>query len=183
MPHILPCLPATAPKKSQSVYEEFYRGMGFPRASNFILTQGHSAGVARGSWEAVKHILVEGELARWVKELMFVAISVDRHCMYCAAAHVACCRMLEVNPDWVAAAEQNNLDLISDRKLRAMIGFALKCARSPQTLSPADYSEMRSFGLKELEIVEIIGMAAFAVYANILADATAMQSDEMFEQL
>jgi AhpD family alkylhydroperoxidase len=69
---------------------------------------------------------------------MFVAISVERHCMYCAAAHVACCRMLEVNPDWVAAAEQNNLERISDPKLRTMIAFAVKCARSPQTLRPAD---------------------------------------------
>lgn len=62
---------------------------------------------------------------------------------------------------WVAAAEQNNLDLISDLKLRAM----------------------RAFGLENGEIMEIIGMAAFAVYANIIADATAMQNDEMFEQL
>src|SRR4051812_10671800 len=71
--HILPCIPPTASRKSQAVYEEFYRGMGFPRAPNFILTQGHSPNVARASWEAVKNILVEGEIARWVKELMFVA--------------------------------------------------------------------------------------------------------------
>jgi hypothetical protein len=36
-------------------------------------------------------------------------------------------------------------------------------------------------GLKQSEIVEIIGMSAFAVYANIIADATAMEPDEMFE--
>jgi uncharacterized peroxidase-related enzyme len=183
VPHILPCLPPTASTKSQAVYEEFYRGMGFPRAPNFILTQGHSENVARGSWEAVRNILVGGEIARWLKELMFVAISVERQCMYCAAAHVACCRMLDVNPDWVAAAEQNNLDLIGDLKLRAMVSFAVKCARNPQSLAPSDFSKMRSFGLKESEIVEIIGMAAFAVYANIIADATAMQADDMFEEL
>jgi len=31
--------------------------------------------------------------------------------------------------------------------------------------------------------MEIIDMAAFAVYANIIADATAMASDDMFEKL
>ena len=183
MPHIPPCLPASAPKESVAVYEEFYRGMQFPAPPNFIMTQGHAPNVARATWEAVRNILVEGAIPRWIKELMFVAISVDRQCMYCAAAHVACCRMLNVNPEWTQATAQNNLDAISDPKLRDMIKFALKCSRSPQGLSPLDFSALRSYGLQAAEIVEIIGMAAFAVYANIIADATGMQSDEMFDKL
>ena len=180
MAHISPCLPTTAPHESQVVYEEFYRGLGFPAAPNFILTQGHSPNVARGSWEAMRNILVEGTLARWIKELMIVAISVDRQCMYCAAVHAACCRMLDVNPEWKDAVEQNNLESINDPKLRAMLEFAVKCARSPQSLAPMEFSRLQSFGFGDLEIMEIIGMAAFAVYANIIADATAMQTDEMF---
>ena len=180
MPHISPCLPITASHESQVVYEEFQRGMGFSAAPNFILTQGHSANVARGSWEAMRNILVKGTLARWIKELMFVAISVDRQCMYCAAVQVACCRMLAVNPEWTDAVEQNNLESVTDPKLRAMLEFAVKCARSPQSLAPSEFSCLRSFGLGDPEIMEIIGMAAFAVYANIIADATAMQTDEMF---
>jgi hypothetical protein len=31
--------------------------------------------------------------------------------------------------------------------------------------------------------MEIIAMAAFAVYANIIADATAMEADEKFDAL
>jgi len=111
------------------VYEEFHRGMGFPEAPNFILTQGHAPNVARGSWEAVKNILAA----------------------------------------------------VPDPKLRHMIAFAVKCSRNPQSLSPEDYSVLRAHGLSESEILQVIGMAAFAVYANIMADATAMQNDEMFE--
>jgi uncharacterized peroxidase-related enzyme len=183
MPHISPLLPPDASAEAGIVYEEFYRGMGFPAAPNFILTQGHAPDVARGSWQAVKNILVGGEIARWIKELMFVAISVDRHCIYCSAAHVACCRMLNVNPEWTEAAAQGHVEAIADPKLRDMLLFALKAARNPQSLAPADYSSLRSYGLRQSEIMEIIGMAAFAVYANILVDATAMDSDTMFEQL
>jgi uncharacterized peroxidase-related enzyme len=183
MPHISPCLPPAASKEAVTVYDEFHVGMGFPSPPNFILTQGHAPNVARGSWEAVKHILVEGEVARWIKELMFVAISVERHCAYCSAAHAACCRMLDVNPEWTEAATHGNVEAIADPKLRDMILFALKAARSPQSLSPEDYSRLRSYGLRQSEIVEIIGMAAFAVYANIIADATAMDSDALFDQL
>src|SRR5688572_18633815 len=183
MPHISPLLPPEVSAEAAAVYEEFHLGMGFPSAPNFIMTQGHAPNVARGSWLAVKNILVEGQIARWIKELMFVAISVERHCMYCSAAHAACCRMLKVNPEWTEAATQGNVNAITDPKLRDMILFAQKAARSPQSLSPADYSGLRSYGLKQPEIMEIIGMAAFAVYANIIVDATAMDNDAMFEQL
>ena len=64
-----------------------------------------------------------------------------------------------------------------------MILFALKCSRNPQSLTWDDYEILRRHGLKQSEIVEIIGMAAFAVYANIIADATAMEPDKMFESI
>jgi AhpD family alkylhydroperoxidase len=142
--------------------------MGFPSPPNFILTQGHAPNVARGTWEAVRNVLLGGEIPRWIKELMFLAISVDRQCSYCAAAHAACCRMLHVNPEWTEAVR---------------LLFGLKAARSPQSLAPEDFSKLRSYGLRQAEIMELIGMAAFAVYANIIADATAMDGDPMFEQL
>jgi len=42
---------------------------------------------------------------------------------------------------------------------------------------------LRRHGLKRSEIVELIGMSAFAVYANIVADATAMEPDDMFDSV
>ena len=66
------------------------------------------------------------------------------------------------------------------RKLRALVLFALKCSRTPQSLTKEDYDRLREHGLKKSEIVEIIAMSAFAVYANIIADATAMDPDELF---
>ena len=80
------------------VYTEFYTQMRFASAPIFITTQGHSPTAARGTWDLVRGILVNGELARWIKEIMFVAISHDRSCRYCRAAHIACCRMLKVDP-------------------------------------------------------------------------------------
>lgn len=182
-PHIAPCGPEGAPPRSRVVYEEFHRGMGFPAPPNFILTQGHAPNVARGSWEAVRNILVDGEVLRWMKELIFVAISVDRNCAYCTAAHIACCRMLHVNPDWLVAVTRDRIHEVRDAKMRDVLRFAVKAARDPQKLAEADYAGLRAHGLSTGEIVEIIGMAAFAVYANIIADATAMRADAMFDEL
>ena len=144
------------------------------------MTQGHSRAVAQGTWDIVRNILVGGEIPRWMKEMLFVAISKDRQCQYCTAAHMACCRMLGVNLEMLDQLV-DDVGNLSDPKLRDMILFGLKCSRDPQGLSDQDYKSLRDHGLKQSEIVELIGMSALAVYANIMADATAMEPDKMFQ--
>jgi uncharacterized peroxidase-related enzyme len=179
MPHIPILKPAEASTEVKAVYEEFHRRMSFPSAPNFIMTQGHSPTVARGTWELVRNVLVMGEIPRWAKEMIFVAISKDRECRYCTAAHVACCRMLGVTPT-VLEDLVRDVNGLPDQKVREMILFALKCSRDPQSLTQRDYEQLRQHGLKQSEIMEVIAMSALAVYANIIADATAMDQDEMF---
>jgi uncharacterized peroxidase-related enzyme len=179
MPHIPPLLPDDAPDEVKDIYEDFSRKMRFPSPPNFIMTQGHSPTVAKGSWELVQNVLVTGTIARWIKEMLFAAISKDRICHYCAAAHIACCRMLGVKPALLDDLVRD-VNSISDPKLRDMILFGLKCSREPQKLSEADYEKLRQHQLGQPEILELIGMSAVAVYANILADATAMEADAMF---
>ena len=182
MPHI-PTLPSNeASIEARAVYDEFYRRMAFPAPPNFILTQGHAPQAARGTWELVRNVLVLGVLPRWLKEMMFVAISNDRDCRYCTAAHVACCRMLGVDPETLTDLVRD-VNAIADLKVRDIILFGIKCSRNPQSLEESDFESLRSHGYKQAEIVEIIAMSALAVYANIMADATEMDQDEMFSQL
>jgi uncharacterized peroxidase-related enzyme len=179
MPHISLLKPEHAPKDVSAVYEEFHRRMLFPSPPNFIMTQGHSLAATRGTWELVYNVLVGGTIPRWTKEMVFVAISQDRQCAYCEAAHIACCRMLGVNLETLEQLVKD-VNSMADFKTRTMILFALKCSRNPQSLATDDYDGLRDVGLKESEIVELIAMAGLAVYANIMADATRMEADEMF---
>src|SRR5579885_3772409 len=107
MPHVEPLCCEEASAEVTSVYEDFARRMSFPSAPNFILTQGHSPTVARGTWDVVRNVLVLGSIPRWIKEMMFVAISKDRNCRYCVAAHLACCRMLGVKPELLEGMVRN----------------------------------------------------------------------------
>jgi AhpD family alkylhydroperoxidase len=158
MPHLPTLEPSSAPKEVADVYHDFQRRMGFPAPPNFIKTQGHSLAAVQGTWGLVQNVLIGGLLPRTLKEMMFVAISRARACRYCEAAHLACCRMLGVDPK------------------------ALKCARDPQSLVDDDFERLRRHGLGHSEIMEAVSMAALAVYANTIADATGMPADEMFTQ-
>ena len=182
MPHIPPLSPNDAPQEVRNVYEDFSRRMRFPSAPNFIMTQGHSLSVVQGTWGVVRNVLVAGKIDRWIKELVFAAISKDRNCKYCTAAHIACCRVLKVDPPIIDAV-LGDIRSINNPRLREIILFALKCSKDPQKLSATDFAQLREQGLGQPEIMELIAMSALAVYANIIADATGMESDAMFDTI
>ena len=69
---------------------------------------------------------------------------------------------------------------IPDPVLRDMVRFSLKCVRDPQSLETADYELLTRHGLNHSHLVAMSGLA---VYANIMADATAMEPDKMFASL
>jgi uncharacterized peroxidase-related enzyme len=156
--------------------------MTFPVAPNFILTQGHSLTAASGTWGLVRNVLVQGKIPRWMKEMVFVAISKDRGCQYCAAAHIACCRMLGVKVEHLDALLRG-AETLSNPRLREMVRFALKCSREPRRITRDDHAMLRQHGMDEAEIIELIAMSGLAVYANIMADATAMEADAMFAEI
>lgn len=182
MPNIQIVEPQDAAPEVRELYLDFQRRMGFPAPPNFIKVQGHSLAAAKGSWGLVQNTLVGGALPRTLKEMVFTAISADRQCRYCEAAHLACCRMLGVDEEALAKLA-DDVDAIDPPKARAIIKFGVKCARDPQGLGPEDFASLREQGVRESEIVELISMSALAVYANIVADATAVDNDEMFGQL
>jgi AhpD family alkylhydroperoxidase len=130
----------------------------------------------------VRNVLLNGEIARWKKEVIFVAISKDRGCHYCEAAHIACCLMLGIVPGMIEQMVRD-VTAIPDPVLRDMVRFSLKCARDPRSLEKADYELLTGHGLSQSELVELVAMSGLAVYANIMADATAMEPDKMFASL
>ena len=78
--------------------------------------------------------------------------------------------------DSASGTSASSMALVCTRVVR-------KCARDPQSLTPADYKTLFSHGYTQSQVVEIVSMSALAVYANIMADATAMENDEMFDRV
>jgi uncharacterized peroxidase-related enzyme len=126
-------------------------------------------------------VLVRGSLPRTLKEMMFVAVLRDRNCRYCEAAHLACCRMIGVDPATMNALV-SDVDTVTPPNTRDLLKFAVKCARDPQAIGDADLATLRAHGLTQAEIVEAIAMSALAVYANTIADAVGVDADGMFER-
>jgi uncharacterized peroxidase-related enzyme len=117
-----------------------------------------------------------------LKEMLFVAISAARNCQYCTTAHLAFCALLGVDTATLALLD-TNLDAIEPQRTREVIRFAVHCATDPGGLTPADYEVLRRQGITDAEIVEIVAMAAFSVYATIVADALQVDIDTGFHTI
>jgi len=118
--------------------------MGFPTVPNFITTQGHSIAAARGTWGPAESVLVGGILPRTLKEMMFVAISRDRACRYCEAAHLACCGMLGIEPGDLEALVADVTELHPPKVASASTAWqsrrswsSSRWRRSPSTQTPS----------------------------------------------
>ncbi|WP_372719560.1 carboxymuconolactone decarboxylase family protein [Novipirellula sp.] len=173
---------ADAPKEVEQIYRDFQLGMGFPGVPNFIRVQGTSPRMLAGTWGLVKNILLEGNLPRSTKELIFVAIAVDRECNYCRDAHTACCRILGVEDRTIRAVMEGLSEELPDR-IRNILQFAVKCAAGPHELQDEDFASLRQHGLDSEQILEVIATASMAVYAIIIADATMLDTDAMFASI
>ena len=168
-----------ASPETAEVMADFRQTMGFPAAPNFVKTLAAGLPVIKGTWGVMQNVLVEGILPRTLKEMVFLAISEDRDCRYCQAAHAACCRMLGVDESEIRAFV-SDLNNVKPKRRQDIIRFAVKCARAPQQLTDAEFEQLRDHQLCDAEILELIATSALAVYVDTIVDATQVEVDPMF---
>lgn len=114
------------------------------------------------------------------KQLIVVATSAANNCLYCVIAHGAVARIRakdaliadQVAIDWRKAD-------LSDRQ-RAMLGFAVKLARTPELVTAADLEELRGQGFSDEDIWDIGGITAFYALSNRMAHLLDMRPNEEF---
>lgn len=182
MPSSALTIPDTFSEETETVFGEFRRGMGFPMTPNFMKVQEHSPAAAKGTWGLLQGVLLSGSLPRALKDMLIAAVSHDRKCLYCEAAHLACCRSLGIDAATLQALVED-VESLTPEKVRDIILFALKCARDPQSMTPQDHASLRDHGLGDEEIMELIAVTGLAVYLNIIADASGVVPDDMFFQI
>jgi uncharacterized peroxidase-related enzyme len=164
------------------VFAEFLRTKGTAFVPNFFKTLAHAPAALEGTWNVNRDVGNRGLLPTALKEMVFVAISAARNCQYCTTAHLAFCALLGVDAATLSLVD-TNIDAIEPQRTREVLRFAVHCATNPGSLTPADYEVLRSHGITEAELVELVAMAAFSVYATIVADVLKVDIDTGFHAI
>ena len=164
------------------VFAEFRRTKATAFVPNCFQTLAHAPAAMEGTWNVYRDVGNRGLLPTALKEMVFVAISAARHCQYGTTAHLACCALLGVDAVTLALLD-TNIDAIEPPRTREVIRFAVHCATDPGSVPPADYEGLRSQGMTDAELVALVAMAAFSVYATIVADALKVDIDTGFHAI
>jgi uncharacterized peroxidase-related enzyme len=178
----LPLVDENGSDEVKKVFSEFRQDNSTSFVPNFFKTLANSPTAVRGTWDVYRQVGNRGIVPTALKEMIFVAISNARSCKYCESAHLAFCKVLGVDSETMAALV-HNLDAVRPVRFKDILKFSVKCALNPQSLSEGDYVGLRSHGLSSEEIVEIIAMCAFSMYATTFADATRIAIDDEFTDL
>jgi uncharacterized peroxidase-related enzyme len=125
-------------------------------------------------------MLRDSGLTKAEREMIVVATSGMNHCQYCVVAHGAILRIYAKNPQVAdqVAIDHRKADITPRQK--AMLDFAVKLARTPETVTPADQEALRQHGFSAEDIWDIGGITAFFALSNRMAHLTEMRANDEF---
>jgi uncharacterized peroxidase-related enzyme len=117
------------------------------------------------------------------REMIAVAVSMANGCLYCLVAHGAALREALGDP---IVADRITLDYKRaglDSKMEAVLDFASKLTRTPLDCLQADLEHLKSFGLRQQEVWDVIEIAAMYNFTNRMASATGMIPNREYHAL
>jgi uncharacterized peroxidase-related enzyme len=125
-------------------------------------------------------MLKQSGLSKAEKEMIVVATSGLSHCPYCVIAHGAILRIYAKNPQIAdqVAIHHRRADLTPRQK--AMLDFACKLSRTPESMSDADHEILRGHGFSAEDIWDVGGITAFFALSNRMAHLIDMRPNDEF---
>jgi uncharacterized peroxidase-related enzyme len=107
-------------------------------------------------------------LSRAERELGAVGASVVNHCVYCAAVHANRFIALAKQPEVIDAIFRDGEAVKLAARQQAIFDFAAKLSHAPSRADAQDIAALKSVGMNELEIFDLILSIGIFGWANRL---------------
>lgn len=120
-------------------------------------------------------MLAPSGLSKLEREMIAVVVSSENKCFYCLTAHGAAVRQLSGNPAMGEALVMNYRAGNFDKRIRAMLDFAVKMTVKSESIEEKDREKLRKNGFTDKDIWDIAAVAAFFNMSNRMASAVDMR--------
>jgi alkylhydroperoxidase domain protein len=107
-------------------------------------------------------------LPRAERELSAAATSRDNGCIYCASVHARFSAQFSKRQDDVQRLLDEGVGVDIDPRWNAVIAASVALTATPSQFGSGEIERLRSAGLDDLEIIDVINGAAFFNWANRL---------------
>jgi uncharacterized peroxidase-related enzyme len=110
-------------------------------------------------------------LSKADRELIAVATSAANRCTYCVVAHGAILRIRDKDPQIADLVATDWRKAPLDDRRRVLLDYAVRLARSPEDVGPADAEPLRAAGFSDDDIWDVAAIVGFFALSNRLAHA------------
>jgi uncharacterized peroxidase-related enzyme len=113
-------------------------------------------------------------------ELVTLAAARELRSTYCSVAHGAILANRFLRVDEVTQLAKGGVPDALDEGERAVVAFAAKAARGPADITAEDVDSMRSHGLDDAEILDVVLATAARCFFSTVLEATGTQADAVY---
>jgi uncharacterized peroxidase-related enzyme len=167
---------AIAPEASQPALEKIQKTLGF--IPNLMAVLANNPAVLQG-YVALDAAFEKGSFTPRERQIILLAVSVENHCNYCAAAHSTIARGVLQTPAEVVAAVRDNTP-VPDAKLNALVTLARELVRERGYAKDKTIQKFLAAGYKKDQVMELLLGIALKTISNCVDHISPIPLDPAF---
>ncbi|MGB7623196.1 MAG: peroxidase-related enzyme [Terriglobia bacterium] len=168
------CEQATGRLKEEFEAASHRAGRGF----NIVSAQSLNSDALHASLNLYKAIMQgPSSLSRLDREMIAVVVSKTMGCVYWVEAHGEDLRELTHDDRLVRLIKMDYRMLLLEDRVRTMLDFAVQVTRDVHSINRPRIEELRSSGLSDEDILNVVQVAGFMSYYTRLADALGVEPE------
>lgn len=163
----------------QVIYDEIKAELGFGIVPNLFKSMAIRPSFLEIQWRHFQTTVLQGLLPRTLKEMIGVAISQANGSQYALRVHLHSLSALGISEEVLHLLVTDCANCPLPERQKQAILFGLRVATQPQCVNDADYTRLRSLGLSDTEIFEIVATANLFLGINQYTDAIQLEIDPL----
>ncbi|SNQ59457.1 peroxidase-related enzyme [Candidatus Methanoperedens nitratireducens] len=175
MTRIKPIEKEEASDEVRAIYEDIEAAFGM--VPNLFKTYAHFPALLRVNWEKTKTLMMGGEIPRELKESIAVVVSAANVCNYCVAAHSMALMMMGFPKEKIDTLTKNIERSELSQRDQKILQYAKKATLTPHKITDRETEELKSAGLTDSQLVEMLGVMELFTGYNKFLDALAVEID------
>lgn len=162
----------------EEIYDDVRRTLQLPSVPNAVKVLSAAPSILSSYWAMYKILTARVTLPPSLVSMIHFSIASSNDCTYCASWNELSCRTFGID-EATLEAMAHDLPNLDPARVRAIIQFSLKMVHAPKAIEADDFESLRSQGLTEEEIMEIIMVASIGQLHDILADTLKLDVDSV----
>ncbi len=175
MMRIKPIEKEDADDEVTAIYKDIEAAFGM--VPNLFKTYAHFPALLKVNWEKTNILLTGGDLPRELKEQIAVVVSAANSCNYCVNAHSMALQTLGYKKEQIDALTKKIGNPELSQRDQNILNFVYKATLTPHHITDSETDELKSFGLTDSQLVEILGLMELFTGYNKFLDALAVEID------